>query len=76
MLFRSRAGARKLAIATNQRKASQFAHTLAPVLKEITAAGVTTLRGIAECLNRRGYKTPMGKSWRRQAVAKLKRRLS
>jgi len=68
--------ARKLAVQSTKRKAAQFAHRLAPVLEEITAAGVTTLRGIAECLNRRGYTTPMGKAWRRQAVAKLRRRLS
>lgn len=66
---------RHLAIAANQRRVLAFAHKLVPVLKEINAAGVTTLRGIAECLNRRGYTTPLGKAFTRQAVAKLQRRL-
>lgn len=67
---------RSVAIAANQRRVKDFAHKLAPVIAEINAAGVTTLRGVAQCLNARGFKTPMGKAFTRQAVAKLNRRLA
>jgi DNA invertase Pin-like site-specific DNA recombinase len=70
------ATARKLAIKTTKRKAAQFARALAPVLKEVTAAGVTTLRGIAQCLNARGFKTPADKEFTRQTVARTLRRLA
>ena len=36
---------------------------VAPVIEEIKAAGVQTLRGICECLNRRGIATRNGKNW-------------
>lgn len=41
----------------------EFATKTAPVIKEIKAAGVSSLRGIAECLNRRGIQTRNGKKW-------------
>jgi len=36
---------------------------VAPVIAEIKAAGVQTLRGICECLYRRGIATRNGKNW-------------
>jgi DNA invertase Pin-like site-specific DNA recombinase len=60
---------RSKAIAANLARANQFALKLAPVVREIQKAGVMTLRGIAECLNARGCKTALGKSFTRQAVA-------
>jgi DNA invertase Pin-like site-specific DNA recombinase len=62
---------RPAAIAANQARAKAFAATLAPVIAGIRKAGVTTLRGIAECLNARGFKTPAGKAFTRQAVANV-----
>ena len=41
----------------------EFAAKLAPVIAEIQAAGVQTLRGICECLNRSGIATRNGKNW-------------
>ena len=57
------------------RKRREFAHTLAPIIDEIRAAGVSTLKGIAKCLNARGFKTPLGRAFTRQAVAKALRRV-
>jgi DNA invertase Pin-like site-specific DNA recombinase len=62
------------AIAANRARAKAFASKLAPVVYEIQKAGVTTLRGMAECLNARGCKTALGKSFTRQAVSKLMQR--
>jgi DNA invertase Pin-like site-specific DNA recombinase len=66
---------RSKAIAANQARANKFALKLAPVVREIQKAGVTTLRGIAECLNARGYKTALGKAFTRQAVANVMQRM-
>ena len=70
------AKARKMAVACTRRKAADFAAQLKPVTEEIKAAGVHTLKGIARCLNARGIRTPQGKSWTRQAVARIQKRLS
>jgi len=66
-----KAAARSKAVATNKRKAAAFAARLCPVIAEIRAAGVDTLKGIAGCLNARGLRTAMGREWTRQAVAKV-----
>jgi DNA invertase Pin-like site-specific DNA recombinase len=67
---------REKAVSSNKRKAQTFAASLAPVFKEIAAAGVRTLKGIARCLNARGFKTPQGKAFTRQAVARVLRHVS
>jgi len=64
------------AVAANQRRAARFAEKLGPVLEEIKHAGVTTLKGIAQCLNARGFLTPLGRPFTRQAVARIQLRLS
>jgi DNA invertase Pin-like site-specific DNA recombinase len=69
------AEAAKHAVIANQKRAGAFAQALAPVLEEIKKAHVTTLRGIAECLNRRGYKTPNGKAFAPQSVKNVLERL-
>jgi len=68
--------ARTLAIKSTKRKATEFAHTLALVIEEIKQAGVTTLKGLARCLNARGFKTANGAAFTRQAVARTLRRLN
>jgi DNA invertase Pin-like site-specific DNA recombinase len=45
--------------------------SLAPVVREIQKTGMTGLAQIAECLNRRGYKTPMGRSFTKHTVCNL-----
>lgn len=62
---------RAKAIAGNQARAQAFAAKLAPVIAEIRKAGVVTLRGIAQCLNARGFRTALGKEFTRQAVARI-----
>jgi DNA invertase Pin-like site-specific DNA recombinase len=48
-----------------------FATKLAPVVREIQQTGVTTLAELADCLNRRGYRTPTGKIFYPQSVKNL-----
>ena len=55
----------------NLARADAYAQTLAPIIKEIRAAHVTSLRGIAQCLNARGFKTPNGKVFMPQSVKNL-----
>lgn len=47
----------------NQTAKREFARKVAPVIKEIQSAGVSTFHGIAQCLNRRGISTRNGKTW-------------
>ena len=54
------AEARKLAIASRQRKAAAFKIMMFPIISEIRKSGINTLSGIALALNRRGYKAPRG----------------
>lgn len=55
----------------NLARADAYARSLAPIVDEIRAAHVTTLRGIAQCLNARGFKTPNGKTFLPQSVKNL-----
>jgi DNA invertase Pin-like site-specific DNA recombinase len=41
----------------------EFAAKVLPVIEEIRSAGVQTLQGICDCLNRRGISTRTGKTW-------------
>lgn len=41
----------------------EFAAKVAPIIQEIKSAGVRTLQGICDCLNRRGISTRNGKNW-------------
>jgi DNA invertase Pin-like site-specific DNA recombinase len=65
------AGAVKAAVAARQKQAKAFAENLRPVIEELRLAHVNTLRGLAECLNRRGYKTSNGKTFAAQSVKNL-----
>ena len=51
-------------------QARQFRTSLLPVVQRIQRSGVSSLRGIAECLNARGVKTPTGKEFAPQSVKK------
>lgn len=65
------AKALKLAWAARSRACHARALSLASVVREIQNAGMTSLRQLAECLNRRGYRTPMGKEFTRHTVCNL-----
>lgn len=60
------------AVAAN---ADAFAAELAPVIREIQAQEVTTLRGIAQALNKRGVLTRRGGRWQVSNVRNLLRRV-
>ena len=59
-----------------QAHADREAAKLAPILKELQAAGVTSLRGIAAALNERGIPTATGYGrWHHVQVGKVLARL-
>jgi Recombinase len=50
---------------------------MAPIIRRMQAAGITTLRAIAAELNRRGISTPEGKAqWQAGKVHRLLARLA
>ena len=67
------AQALKVAQTANLARADAYAKSPFPVVQEIRAAHVTTLRKIAECLNARGFKTPNNKAFKAQSVKHLGR---
>jgi DNA invertase Pin-like site-specific DNA recombinase len=57
-------------------KADRFAASLAPAIEEIKAAGVSTLSGIAGCLEARGVRTSRGgPEWTAKQVSRVLDRL-
>jgi DNA invertase Pin-like site-specific DNA recombinase len=57
--------------AANRAAADQFAANVLPVVHEIQASGLTTLRGIAATLNARGIHTARGGQWHSTTVRNL-----
>ena len=49
-----------LGAAANKANADRFAENIIPIIKEIQASGVTTLRGVARALNARGVQSRTG----------------
>jgi DNA invertase Pin-like site-specific DNA recombinase len=70
------AQALKAAQPANLALADACAKGLLPVIKEIRAAHVTTLRKMAQCLNARGFKTPNNKAFQAQSVKNLVERIA
>jgi DNA invertase Pin-like site-specific DNA recombinase len=54
--------------AVQVREADAFAANVAPIIREVQAAGVTKLADIADALNARGVKTPRGGQWHASSV--------
>jgi len=48
--------------------ADKFATNVAPIIRDIQGAGITTLRGVADALNKRGIKTRRGRQWNASQV--------
>jgi len=48
--------------------ADKFATNVAPIIRDIQDAGITTLRGVADALNKRGIKTRRGRQWNASQV--------
>lgn len=65
------AEARKSALAVIVARADTYSANLLPIVAEIRRAGISSLRGIAGCLNARGYKTPRGCAFEPQSVKNL-----
>lgn len=61
----------KRATAGNVERARAYAANLLPVIAQVRASGITTLRGIATCLNARGFKTPRGCAFEAQTVKNI-----
>lgn len=61
----------KSAVKVNIERADAYAGSLLPIIDEIKRAHVNSLRGIAFCLNARGFKTPTGRAFAAQSVKNI-----
>jgi DNA invertase Pin-like site-specific DNA recombinase len=68
------ATARRASIKARSELADAFAANVRPIIKEVQASGVTSLRGIARALAARGVKTARGGDWSDVQVAAILRR--
>ena len=66
---------RAMAIRAVQTRADSRAQDIAPIIKELQAAGKTSLRTIAEGLNAAGVPTPRGGEWSAVQVQRVLERL-
>jgi hypothetical protein len=73
--MRPRAGKGSPAVAATRAKADAYAASLAPIIQEIRAGGITTLSGIARALTHRRVPLPRGGFWSSTTVARLLDRL-
>jgi hypothetical protein len=70
-------GAIQASLQARQARADVRATRLAPIIAELQARGVTTLKGIAAALNERGVPPPSGHGqWRSTQVGRLLKRLA
>jgi DNA invertase Pin-like site-specific DNA recombinase len=60
----------------NKAEANEQALSLVPIIRELRAAGTTTVRALAEELNRREVPTARGGEWHPTSVARLLARLA
>jgi hypothetical protein len=63
-----------LGAAANRTNADRFAANVLPIIREIRASGVTTLRGVARALNARGVPSARGAPWSEVAVTNILKR--
>jgi DNA invertase Pin-like site-specific DNA recombinase len=63
-----------LGVAANKANAERFAANVLPIIREIQASGVTTLRGVARALNARGVQSARGAPWSVEAVSNIIKR--
>lgn len=52
----------RLMVESTKRKSEEFRQFIRPIIDEIRQTGVITLKGISDCLNRRGIQTRTGKT--------------
>jgi DNA invertase Pin-like site-specific DNA recombinase len=65
------AAASALGAAANAAQADAFAKNVLPLVRSLAAAGITSLRGLAEALNGRGVRTARGDHWYAQTVKQV-----
>ena len=70
----ARTEARGSVIAAQREAADAFAANVRPIIREIQASGVQSLRGVARALTARGVKTARGGAWTPVQVADILRR--
>jgi DNA invertase Pin-like site-specific DNA recombinase len=68
------AEARKRAVQGNKSAAARYAANVLPVIREIQASGVKSLRGVARALAARGIATARGGAWTPVQVSDILRR--
>jgi len=56
--------------------ARRFAENVAPIIEQVRASGVTSLRGVAEVLNTRGVRTARGGRWQATQVSAILSRVA
>lgn len=61
-------------VSVRLQQADTFAANVLPIIRDIEAAGVATLKGIAEALNARGIKTARGGRWHATTVKNVMQR--
>jgi len=59
----------------NRAAADRFAHQIKPVITDLRASGITSIRALAEALNRRQVATAAGGQWHPQTVHRLIQRI-
>jgi DNA invertase Pin-like site-specific DNA recombinase len=63
-----------LGVAANKANADRFAANIIPIIREIQASGVSTLRGVARALNARGVQSARGVPWSAETVSNILKR--
>jgi DNA invertase Pin-like site-specific DNA recombinase len=63
-----------LGVASNRANANRFAANVTPIIKEIQASGITTLRDVARALTARGVPSARGAAWSAEAVRNVLKR--
>jgi DNA invertase Pin-like site-specific DNA recombinase len=66
--------AAKLGAKANKANAERFAANVLPIIREIQASGVITLRGVARALDARGIQSARGSPWSAEAVSNVLKR--
>ncbi len=59
----------------NRATADRFAHQIKPVIKDLRASGIASIRALAEALNQRQVPTAAGGRWHVQTVHRLIQRI-
>ena len=62
--------------AGNQRRADEFAATLAPLITDLQTQGYTSVRKLADALEARGVRTDRGGRWQGTTVQRLLKRIA